>query len=107
MLAKLKASDFMGHENSDFKLCSDDGKIFCFRLKEVLIKKSTSGHQFENQEREPFSLFFQGPQGVKFSQGTINLRHFIFGDDPLPIFLVAIGIDRNDPTCLTFQAVFN
>ncbi|WP_027359886.1 DUF6916 family protein [Desulforegula conservatrix] len=107
MLAKLKASDFTGHENSNFEASADDGKIYCFRLKEVVMKKSISGHQFENMNREPFSLFFQGPEGVRFSQGTIGLRHTLFGSEEVPVFVVAVGTDQANPLCLTYQAVFN
>lgn len=107
MLAKLKASDFKGHENSDFEACSEDGNIFLFRLKEVVIKGSISGHSHEPEAREPFSLFFQGPPGIKFSQGTINLKHALFAGDHVPIFMVAVGPDRSNPSCLTYQAVFN
>lgn len=107
MLAKLEASDFKGHENSDFEAFSDDGIVFLFRLKEVEIKRSISGHSHNTDLREPFSLFFKGPPGVNFSQGTVVLRHALFGDENVPVFMVAVGQDRNDPSSLTYQAVFN
>ena len=59
------------------------------------------GHKREEAAREPFSLLFRGPQGLRVGQGTYQLSNPSLGE--LEIFITQVA---DGPQGSEFEAVF-
>ncbi|MEC8082920.1 MAG: hypothetical protein VXY99_16375 [Pseudomonadota bacterium] len=106
MIDQLTLDNFQGREGSSFWAMTDQGNEVAFILKEVEPLTVHANHPMGETARAPFSLLIKGPQGVALEQGLIDFRNEIFGDERVPIFIVAVGKAEEDG-CLTYQAVFN
>lgn len=60
------------------------------------------GHQRQGALREPFSLLFRGPQGLRAPQGIYRLKNETLGE--LEIFITQVA---DGPQGSEFEAVFS
>ena len=74
-----------------------------FTLQEIKEQKTSSE---ENQNRQPFSLFFSSPAVNSLGQGNYKLQHKTFGD--ITVFLVPVEQQgQGEEAQILFQALFN
>jgi hypothetical protein len=91
------AGDFEPFVDQPFKLLADDGHAMLLTLEGVQRHR-----QYNQQFREPFSLFFVGPVAPILPQRTYELTNDAVGT--LEIFIVPIA---SGTAGTKYQAVFN
>lgn len=70
-------------------------------LAETWVSREGGGLGPEGQNRQQFSLIFDGPRGAGVPQGTYRLAHDELGD--LELFLVPVGVHEGH---LRYEAAF-
>lgn len=106
MLSTLKAPDFERLVNEPFTTQGPEEQTYQFILTSVTPRATEPEKDYPDRTREAFSLAFEGPKNLEFTQGTVELEHPSFSE-PLPIFMVAVGEHPEQNGCLLYQAVFN
>lgn len=94
-LETLQHSSFTPVVGQAFTLHADQA------LELVLQEAKLLGHRREEAVRDPFSLTFQGPQGLRVPQGTYRFSHAAQGE--MEIFIAQVG---DGPKGSLFEAVF-
>lgn len=97
----LTVDDFRPMEGSDFQLMLEQRPALDLRLSGIIAQKI---RDFPGKLREPFSLFFEGGQGVLCPQGNYRVRHAASGWEA-EMFIVPVG-DKPDGG-YRYQAVFS
>ncbi|CAN5681816.1 hypothetical protein BH11VER1_BH11VER1_16620 [soil metagenome] len=94
-LENVEHSTFAPFEGRDFKITAESP---------ILLRLSSAkklGHRRANADRDPFSLTFRGPQGLRLPQRIYHFTCEGFGEIELFITQVADG-----PQGSEFEAVF-
>jgi len=95
-LESLTLARFLPLKGSVFVVRFGDGPVD-LELVEVLFL----GRRREGAQRDPFSLTFRGPVGLRLTQGILALEHEATGI--LEIFLVQVA---STPDGSLFEAIF-
>ena len=95
-LDSLLSTDFSPHVGQPFPLKVGETELV-LSLHEVKVL----GHRRAEASRDPFSLEFHGPAGVRLSQGTYALQHPTLGS--LEVFITQIGLSAGNSS---FEAIF-
>jgi hypothetical protein len=95
-LDKVRCEEFGDCLNENFTVAAQSSG-FILKLSEVRPLGPRSG-----TDREPFSVTFLGPGGLRLPQAIYKLNHPRLGE--MEIFLVQIAADRDSSS---FEAVFN
>lgn len=78
------------------------GQVFqCGEVSLTLHSAGLLGHKRPEIAREPFSLVFRGPQGLRAAQGIYRLQNETLGE--LEIFITQVA---DGPQGSEFEAVF-
>lgn len=96
----LTVNDFMPKKGDDFQIIFSEAPPLDLKLSDI---KVSDIRDFPGKLRDPFSLFFDGTQGVSCPQGLYRLRHGSGWEED--IFLVPIA--ANPDGTFRYQAVFN
>jgi hypothetical protein len=97
--ATLTEDEFSQHVNTPFRLLLETPAPVELQLVEV---KGYPKKADEHSGMERFSIFFNGPRGLRLEQGTYKLEHAAMGT--FDLFLVPIA--QNDQG-FRYEAVFN
>ena len=95
-LDKVRCEEFATCLDEDFVVAAPGGDFF-LKLSEARPLGARPG-----TDREPFSVIFLGPGGLRLPQAIYKLNHPKLGE--MEIFLVQIAADRDSSS---FEAVFN
>lgn len=106
MLESLTIDHFKGQEGSCFTSKLENGDTLDFKLTHVSVSPSAKHIDPESDQKVPFNLTIQGPENVNMPQGMLSFTHPAF-EGELPIFIVALEHDKDNPNRLIYQAVFN
>jgi hypothetical protein len=94
---------FIPHVGNGFRIRLDAARVLEVELAEAkAIGGAQSGVTPTAGGREPFALYFKGPDHIVLPQGAYRIEHDAIGDHD--IFLVAIGPGRGG---MIYEAVFN
>lgn len=74
-----------------------DGRVLTLVLNEVNVL----GHRRPEASRDPFSLLFQGPAGVRIPQGVYRIENPVSGT--MEIFITQVG---GSAAGSLFEAIF-
>ncbi len=97
-LETLEAGFFEPWKQSAFVLSKPAGEAAC----ELMLTDVTLlGHRRPNANREPFSLQFRGPSGLRLVQGIYPLSHPRTGQ--MEVFITQVG---DGPTGSSFEVIF-
>lgn len=78
------------------------GQVFQCGGVELILKSATRlGHQREGATREPFSLLFGGPRGLRAEQGIYRLSNPATGELEIFITQLSDGLQGSE-----FEAIF-
>lgn len=97
----LTSEDFLPMADGSFQIMVDGQPAVEIRLSEI---RAQQVRDFPGKLREPFSLFFEGGQGVLCPQGNYRLRHAASGWEA-EMFIVPVG--EVPDGSYRYQAVFN
>ncbi len=95
-LDSLQSTDFSAHVGQPFPLKAGEMDLV-LTLREVKLL----GHRRTDASRDPFSLEFHGPAGVRLPQGIVALEHPTLGT--LEVFITQIGLSAGNSS---FEAIF-
>ncbi|HEX8076969.1 MAG TPA: hypothetical protein VF511_04070 [Chthoniobacterales bacterium] len=96
-LATVRLEQFAACLGQDFEIVFPDGS-----LPVKLVAAQQWGPDQPSHIRQPFALTFRVDRGLRFPQGTYQMRNAQLGE--MEIFLVQIAADPNSST---LEAVFN
>ncbi len=97
----LTVDEFHPMAGGNFQIIIDEQPAVEIRLSEI---RAQQVRDFPGKLREPFSLFFEGGQGVFCPQGNYRLRHAASGWEA-EMFIVPVGEVPDGG--YRYQAVFN